>query len=82
MPSLRETFRAHRGGGKAWEQNGSRKHDGVSDVIANPCRDWLRGSDLNRRPLGYEFGKGQVGNPLIFREKYSVIVSYTFPIHA
>ena len=44
--------------------------------------DWLRGLDLNQRPLGYEFGKGQVGNPLIFRGKCSVIVSYTFSIHA
>src|SRR5262245_59809787 len=28
---------------------------------------WLRGSDLKRRPLGYEWLRGRVGNPLILR---------------
>ena len=32
---------------------------------------WLRGSDLNRRPLGYEYNTAMSGNPLILREKRS-----------
>ncbi len=36
----------------------------------------LRGSDLNRRPLGYEFRKAGVGNTLISWGKRSRIISY------
>jgi hypothetical protein len=38
----------------------------------------LRGLDLNQRPLGYELRKASGGNPLIFWEKHSTIISYTF----
>src|SRR5207249_12082934 len=34
-----------------------------------PRRSWLRGLDLNQRPLGYEYKAVMTGNPLIFREK-------------
>jgi len=33
-----------------------------------PCFFWLRGLDLNQRPLGYEYKTAMTGNPLIFRE--------------
>src|SRR5947209_17755109 len=43
--------------------------------IARPLwfRDitWLRGLDLNQRPLGYEYNTAMSGNPLILREKRS-----------
>src|SRR2546426_11381703 len=32
---------------------------------------WLRGLDLNQRPLGYEYNTAMSGNPLILREKRS-----------
>ena len=34
----------------AWETEGTEK----SEALSNARRVWLRGSDLNRRPLGYE----------------------------
>ena len=34
-------------------------------VLANPLIFWLRGLDLNQRPLGYEVVNGRVANPLI-----------------
>jgi len=34
-----------------------------------PRRTWLRGLDLNQRPLGYERLRGCDGNPLILRRK-------------
>src|SRR5712691_9303071 len=35
----------------------NRRTKGSGVYLRSPCFDWLRGSDLNRRPLGYE------GNP-------------------
>src|SRR3989442_6640768 len=32
---------------------------------------WLRGLDLNQRPLGYEYNTAMTGNPLILRERCS-----------
>src|SRR5712691_13293380 len=34
---------------------------------------WLRGSDLNRRPLGYESSLGLAGNPLISRRMLELV---------
>src|SRR5439155_7358117 len=43
---------------------------------------WLRGLDLNQRPLGYEHKTAMPGNPLIFREKHSTARSSTFSVDA
>src|SRR5207249_9922210 len=43
---------------------------------------WLRGLDLNQRPLGYEYNTAMPGNPLILREKRSTARSSTFPVDA
>src|SRR2546422_2321022 len=42
-----------------------------------PRRSWLRGSDLNQRPLGYEYNTAMPGNPLILREKRAGALSST-----
>ena len=36
-----------------------------------PCFFWLRGLDLNQRPLGYEYKTAMTGNPLILQERRS-----------
>src|SRR6266852_4056833 len=36
--------------------------------LPTPRFDWLRGLDLNQRPLGYECERAMTGNPLISRE--------------
>src|SRR5229473_2474262 len=41
---------------------------------------WLRGLDLNQRPLGYEYNTAMSGNPLIFRKKRSALGSSTFSL--
>src|SRR5437016_9283596 len=54
--------------------------------IARPLwfRDitWLRGLDLNQRPLGYEYNTAMTGNPLILREKRSTVDGSTFSLDA
>src|SRR5438093_8265567 len=54
--------------------------------IARPLwfRDitWLRGLDLNQRPLGSEYNTAMPGNPLILREKRSAAGSFTFSVDA
>ena len=52
---------------------------GLAAIAANPssCR-WLRGLDLNQRPLGYERLRGHIGNPLIFRRTSSRIGGRSF----
>jgi len=45
-----------------------------------PRRSWLRGLDLNQRPLGYEYNTAMPGNPLILREKRSTARSSTFSV--
>src|SRR5467141_3545762 len=47
-----------------------------------PRRSWLRGLDLNQRPLGYEYNTAMPGNPLILREKRSTARSSTFSVDA
>src|SRR6267142_7008270 len=42
-----------------------------------PRRSWLRGLDLNQRPLGYEYNTAMTGNPLILREKHAAAPSST-----
>src|SRR2546425_3824097 len=32
---------------------------------------WLRGLDLNQRPLGYDYKTAMTGNPLILQERHS-----------
>src|SRR2546428_14098325 len=44
---------------------------GSAAATANPLSlTWLRGLDLNQRPLGYECETAMTGNPLISREKH------------
>src|SRR6267143_4969763 len=47
-----------------------------------PRRQWLRGLDLNQRPLGYEYNSAMTGNPLILREERSAAGSFTFSVDA
>src|SRR6266850_1695978 len=47
-----------------------------------PRRSWLRGLDLNQRPLGYEYNTAMTGNPLISWERRSVAGSFTFSVDA
>src|SRR6266478_6523272 len=50
--------------------------------LLTPRFDWLRGLDLNQRPLGYEYNMAMTGNPLILREKRSTARSSTFSVDA
>jgi hypothetical protein len=43
---------------------------------------WLRGLDLNQRPLGYEYETAMTGNPLISWETYAAASSSTLPVDA
>ena len=53
---------------------------------ATPCLttrpDWLRGLDLNQRPLGYEYDTAMSGNPLISHETRSTAGSSTLCVGA
>src|SRR2546422_8303507 len=35
-------------------QNTDKKHQGLREIFPKPLISWLRGLDLNQRPLGYE----------------------------
>src|SRR6266508_3702552 len=43
---------------------------------------WLRGLDLNQRPLGYEWLRGRAGNLLILRKKNVTTPSSTLCVDA
>src|SRR5262249_24976168 len=40
---------------------------GSGESLRSPCLYWLRRSDLNPRPLGYESLRGRAGRALILR---------------
>ena len=54
-----------------------RRRRGQRRKPLTPRRPWLRGLDLNQRPLGYEYNTAMTGNPLISWERRSVAGSST-----
>ena len=59
-------------------KTGAVNQKGLAALTANPLSlRWLRGLDLNQRPLGYERLRGRAGSPLILREKRNGLCSST-----
>jgi len=54
------------------------KHEGPGTCPLSGALRWLRGLDLNQRPLGYESSRGRVGNPLISRRISRTMSNYAF----
>ena len=62
---------------------GTKTTKGLAELSANPLSPrWLRGLDLNQRPLGYECVKAMSGNPLISREMHALAGSSTLCVRA
>ena len=59
------------------ERHGSKMGAEITKGLAirslTPRIVWLQGSDLNRRPLGYESSRGCAGNPLISHRTLEVV---------
>src|SRR5437899_8017612 len=65
--TVEKTIRTNQFLGEVWV-----KRKGLADLRPlTPRRSWLRGLDLNQRPLGYEYNTAMSGNPLILQERRS-----------
>jgi hypothetical protein len=61
-------------------ENLGKKHQGLRVAFPKPLIYWLRGLDLNQRPLGYERETAMTGNPLIWRETRWTTISFTLSV--